>query len=77
MVVRSPIWKNTSFVMPRPSVVATAPRTPIGTTSITEKGIDQLSYRAARHRKTSRMASKRVCTTEVIDALTTGELSRG
>lgn len=39
--------------MPRSQVAATAPITPSGTTSITENGIDQLSYSAARHRNTT------------------------
>lgn len=34
-------------------VASSAPITPNGTTSITENGIDQLSYRAARQRNTT------------------------
>ena len=34
-----------------------APSTPSGTTMITENGIDQLSYSAARHRNTTRIES--------------------
>ena len=57
MVVIMPIWKNTSLVKPRPSVASTAPKMPKGTTSMTEKGIDQLSYKAARLRNTISMDS--------------------
>ena len=52
-VVRRPTWKKTSFARPRNSVAITAPRTPSGTTSITETGMDQLSYSAARQRNTT------------------------
>ena len=53
MVVSRPTWKNTSLESPRMLVNSSAPRMPRGTTSITEKGIDQLSYRAARQRNTT------------------------
>ncbi len=53
MVVNRPTWKNTSLDRPRMDVASSAPITPNGTTSITENGIDQLSYRAARQRNTT------------------------
>ena len=52
MVIR-PILKKMSFDNPRSSEAATAPSTPSGTTIITATGIDQLSYSAARQRKTT------------------------
>src|SRR3546814_2019110 len=42
-----------SFGNPRSRVNTTAPSTPSGTTSNTDTGTDQLSYSAARHRKTT------------------------
>jgi hypothetical protein len=42
-------------VQPASQVASTAPITPSGTTSITENGTDQLSYSAARQRKTKRI----------------------
>ena len=53
MVVSSPTWKYTSLDSPRTAVNSRAPTTPMGTASITENGMDQLSYKAARHRKTN------------------------
>ncbi len=55
MVVSRPTWKNTSLSRPRSVAASSAPITPSGTTSITENGIDQLSYSAARHRNTTRI----------------------
>src|SRR5262245_62250992 len=52
MVTSRPTWKYASLVSPRANVATTAPTTPSGTTSNTVIGIDQLSYSAARHRKT-------------------------
>ncbi|MCY1464138.1 hypothetical protein D9M71_821260 [compost metagenome] len=52
-VVIKPTWKYTSAVRSRQSVASTAPKIPRGTTMITETGTDQLSYSAARHRKTT------------------------
>ncbi len=54
-VVSRPTWKNTSFSSPRRVAASSAPSTPSGTTMITENGIDQLSYSAARHRNTTRI----------------------
>ncbi|MOA24104.1 hypothetical protein D3C78_1447690 [compost metagenome] len=56
MIVISPTWKYTSLAYPRISVASTTPSTPRGTTRITASGMLQLSYRAARHRNTARMA---------------------
>ena len=53
MVVSRPTLKNTSLDSPRSSVNSSAPMIPSGTTSITENGIDQLSYSAARQRNTT------------------------
>ncbi|MNF00984.1 hypothetical protein D3C80_1999050 [compost metagenome] len=52
MVVNRPTWKYTSLDRPRRLVASRAPMIPNGTTSMTAIGIDQLSYRAARHRNT-------------------------
>lgn len=52
-VVSRPTWKYTSLARPRILVARIAPMTPSGTTSMTENGIDQLSYSAARHRNTT------------------------
>ncbi|MNT49146.1 hypothetical protein D3C72_1859780 [compost metagenome] len=46
-----------SFDNPRSAAAITAPSTPSGITSITDTGTDQLSYSAARHRKTTRIDS--------------------
>ena len=54
-VVSRPTWKYTSLVSPRSVVNSSAPTTPSGTASITDSGTVQLSYSAARHRKTNRM----------------------
>src|ERR1700722_6804147 len=51
-VVNNPTWKNTSLLKPRSIVANTVPMMPSGTTNMTATGIDQLSYSAARHRKT-------------------------
>ncbi len=48
-----PTLKNTSLGRPRSVAPSNAPSTPSGTTSITDAGIDQLSYSAARHRNTA------------------------
>ena len=53
MMVIRPTLKNTSFGMPRKVTASTAPITPSGTTSITDTGIDQLSYSAASTRNTT------------------------
>ncbi len=55
MMVIRPTLKNTSLGMPRSSTAATAPSRPRGTTSITDSGMDQLSYSAASTRKTTSM----------------------
>ena len=55
-MVISPTWKYTSLAMPRRLTPSSTPSTPSGTTRMTDSGIDQLSYSAARHRKTARMA---------------------
>ena len=57
MIVIMPTLKKTSFGMPRNITASTAPSKPSGTTSITETGIDQLSYRAASTRKTTSIDS--------------------
>ena len=57
MMVIMPTLKNTSFGMPRNITASTAPNSPSGTTSITETGIDQLSYSAASTRKTTSIDS--------------------
>ena len=46
-----------SFGNPRSIDSSTAPRMPIGTTSSTDTGTDQLSYSAARHRNTTTIDS--------------------
>ena len=56
MMVISPTWKYTSFVMPRRVIPSSTPSTPRGTTRMTDSGIDQLSYSAAKHKNTARMA---------------------
>ncbi|MNW21548.1 hypothetical protein D3C71_2225290 [compost metagenome] len=53
MVVNRPTRKYTSLDNPRRLVAIRAPMIPSGTTSTTAIGIDQLSYRAARHRNTN------------------------
>jgi len=57
MMVIMPTLKNTSFGMPRSITASTAPSRPSGTTSITETGMLQLSYRAASTRKTTSIDS--------------------
>ena len=52
-VVKRPTWKYTSLVSPRPVAASSAPITPSGTMSMTANGTDQLSYSAARLRKTT------------------------
>lgn len=52
-VVSRPTWKKTSFDNPRSNTAPMVPKIPSGTTSMTENGIDQLSYSAARHRNTT------------------------
>jgi len=56
MIVISPTWKYTSFARPRNIVASTTPSTPSGTTMITASGMVQLSYSAARHKNTARIA---------------------
>ena len=53
MMVIRPTLKYTSLGKPRRLAPSSAPTMPSGTTSTTDIGIDQLSYRAARHRKTA------------------------
>jgi hypothetical protein len=55
--VTRPIWKYTSFVMPRSQTAASAPKVPKGMASITDSGSDQRSYCAARIRNTMMAAS--------------------
>ena len=57
MVVSKPTWKYTSLFMPKAPVIPSAPITPSGTTKMTAIGIDQLSYRAAKHRNTIKIDS--------------------
>ena len=57
MTVISPILKKMSLGNPRIRLNTTAPSTPSGTTSNTATGTDQLSYKAARHRNTTRIDS--------------------
>ncbi len=57
MVVSRPTWKYTSFIFQVRMAPSSAPSTPSGTTMMTEKGIAQLSYSAARHRNTIRIDS--------------------
>ena len=55
MVASRPTWKYTSLESIRMFAAPSAPSTPRGTTRITANGTDQLSYKAARHRNTTRM----------------------
>ena len=55
ITVIRPIWKYTSFGMPRNQTPNSVPSTPSGTTRITDRGMVQLSYSAARHRNTARI----------------------
>src|SRR5258708_7733318 len=57
IVVSRPTWKKTSFSTCRAEAMARAPRTPSGTTMLTEIGTVQLSYSAARLKKTTRIES--------------------
>ena len=44
-----------SFDKPRPQVPKTTPSKPSGTTKITDSGIVQLSYNAAKHKNTAKI----------------------
>ena len=55
MVANRPIWKYTSLDSPRALVATKAPSTPRGTTKMTDSGMLQLSYSAARQRNTTKM----------------------
>ena len=57
IVVSNPTWKNTSFSRCNTNAEASAPSKPSGTTMITEIGIVQLSYSAARLKNTTRIDS--------------------
>ncbi|CFO00475.1 Uncharacterised protein [Bordetella pertussis] len=57
ITVTMPTWKYTSLDMPSTVTSATAPSMPSGTTSITDSGMAQLSYRAASTRNTTSSAS--------------------
>ena len=56
-VVSIATWKYTSRFMPNKVLARVAPRMPRGATISTAVGMDQLSYNAARHRKTIRSDS--------------------
>ena len=56
IVASIPTWKYTSLLRPRRLVPSIAPNMPKGMTRITAMGMDQLSYRAARARKTTTAA---------------------
>ena len=55
MMAISPTLKNTSSGRPRIITASTAPKRPKGTTNMTAKGIDQLSYSAASAKNTTKM----------------------
>ena len=52
-----PIWKYTSFVIPRSQTAASAPKVPNGSASSTDSGSDHFSYCAARIRNAMTAAS--------------------
>ncbi len=55
MRVINPIWEYTLFVCFAKKRATMDPNKAIGTASSTEKGTDQLSYKAVSSRKTKRM----------------------
>ena len=59
MSMTSPIWKYTLFSMPRTRIDRKAPMQATGRERMTAMGTDQLSYWAAKKRKTNRNAKAR------------------
>src|SRR5690606_19689882 len=72
IMVIKPTLKYTSFGIDAKLAAIKEPNTPKGTTKITAKGIDQLSYKAAKHKKIASKESASsigACEPEILSSL--------